>query len=341
MKPTKRTLWLSAFALALLVTTPAAQVTLPLGDYDGSWKGRRSDCTDADKEGSAKLAGTLTVLTQVGADFTAEGVFTFPFEGETATFEIALTGTIDDAGNLAGTFTHVLDLVLELGTGSGTFTGTYQPGKQLEIEIDGVDDDGFITCDLTGPIKTKSPAGPFACDGGQLKTAGKLAKSGFGCHSKYERDPSKDPGGVNRDACLAKARDKFASSYQKAADKAAAKGGTCTNGDPGTMAGDAVVAGIQTVVDLVAGQTADGPLRSALLKEAGTMASKALGAEAKNTTKPDPDKLADGRTAARDKFEGKAQSATDKAAGQGVDVAGVDVEALADAVDAFVDALLP
>lgn len=336
------TLLLVLVALAAVAAAPAlsAQVTLPVGDYDGSWKAKLSNCSDDDKEGGASFKGTLMVLTQVGADFTATGVFIKSVSGVDLTLDVDLMGTIDDSGNLMGTFTHELDLFFELGTGGGTFTGVYQPGKKLDIELDGEDDDGFIICDLTGPLKLKSPPGPFACDGGQLKAASKLCKSGFGCHSKFEKDPDKDPGGVNRDACLTKARDKFASSYQKAADKAVAKGGTCTSDDTGTEAGDAVVAGIQTVVDAVNGQTDDGPLRSTFLKEAGTMASKSLGAEAKNVSKPDLDKLGDARTKARDKFIDKTQKATDKAGANGVDVMDVDVSALADAVDAFVDSLL-
>ena len=337
------TFTLLAALVALAAAAPAlsAQVTLPVGDYDGSWKGALSNCSDDDKEGGASFKGTLTVLTQVGADFTATGIFIKSVSGVDLTFDLDLMGTIDEAGNLMGTFTHELDLFFEFGTGGGTFTGTYQPGKKLGIELDGEDDDGVITCDLTGPLKLKSPPGPFACDGGQLKAASKLSKSGFGCHSKFEKDPDKDPGGVNREACLTKSRDKFASSYEKAADKAVAKGGTCTNGDTGTEAGDAVVAGIQTVVDVIAGQTDDGSLRSTYLKEAGTMASKALGSETKDLTKPDPATLADARAGARQKFEDKVQKAVDKAASQRVDVGDIDIDAAADAVDAFIDALAP
>lgn len=192
---------------------------------------------------------------------------------------------------------------------------------------------------LTEPKKDPE----LRCYADQAKQLAKLCKAVLGCQSRYWKAPAKDPGGVLADACEAKGVAKFGASYDKALQKASDAGATCMLEDPSaavaatvTAPAAAIEAGVTGGVDVP--DPLDLKLRSKLLKQAGAMCAKALGAEGKDARKRDDAKLAASRLKTRDKFESAAQKAIDKATLGGVAYAGSAPGAVADDVDTIADA---
>jgi serine protease len=191
---------------------------------------------------------------------------------------------------------------------------------------------------LTDPKKDPE----LRCYADQAKRVAKLCKTVLSCQSKYWKAPVKDPGGVKAALCEAKGVAKFGVSWDKSIQKAIKSGSACMFDDPFatvaatvTTPADAIEAGVVARAD--PNDPLDLKLRSTLLKQAGAMCSKALGAESKDGRKRDDVKLATARQKAHDKLETGATKAIDKALLKGVVYAGTAPAVIADDVDALVD----
>jgi T5SS/PEP-CTERM-associated repeat protein len=179
-----------------------------------------------------------------------------------------------------------------------------------------------------------------SCQGGQLKALGTLCKQVFACESKRAKKPAKDPDGSGLAGCVGKADDKFASAWDKNFQKASKKGDVCgiDSAQPAADVAAVLVGGpaaeltaaILTGWDETAEDKDDDKLRSSLLKEAGAHCSKLLTTDGKQMQKRNDAKRNSAREKARDRFEGKADKAIQKAGSRGVVYAGPDPATLAD-----------
>ena len=312
-----------------------AGVEIPAGNHVGRMKVKVTNCTEG---GNTSFAGrgNVTVQPQTGMSFDASSSFTVNKFGLTCILTITFSGTVDDDGNLTGSFTHSFSCDNGFSSGGGgAFSGAYQPGS-LELVIVGTDDDGNETCDFVGGFKGSGSPGPFACDAARVKLVGKLCGGLLSCHAKEIKKPG------SYLLCSAKPIAKFVIGYDKATAKIMAKGGTCTyQGVAPVLAGT-----VETCVDNVAaginnnGAADNAKLRGVLIKLAAKMCSSILGAETKNITRFDSAGRDATRVKARTGFLDKANGAIMKAAAKGVTYAGSTATEIADAVDACADTLL-
>ena len=105
---------LSAALLTICTSNAYAATPNILGSYSGTEDGTLSACTDpADNETYTGDPLTLDITSQTGGSFT--GSVTDP---DSTTI---LTGTVDAAGNISGSYSD--------GDGSGTFSGTISGGS--------------------------------------------------------------------------------------------------------------------------------------------------------------------------------------------------------------------
>jgi hypothetical protein len=247
------------------------------------------------------------------------------------------TGSILDGNDPNG-----IQLILHLFDPSGGSSSSEQLGDQTPSlypartgTIFGVN--GEI--DFSRPLSNPPPDTSVKCRAARLTAAGALCKSTFSCLAAHAKAPNRDPGNSKLDTCRGKADAKFLAAWDKAAAAAASKGLTCRSADSGAIAVAHVDAAVDDVVALA--DTINPPqpaLVSAWFVAAGGMCSAAAKAESKNATKPDPAKLAQLRTTARDKLTTAAQKALAKAEKQGVVFdPEPDIAAFVASVDALVD----
>jgi hypothetical protein len=173
------------------------------------------------------------------------------------------------------------------------------PGQQ-DADLDGVGD-GCDNCpetpnagqdDVDGDSfgdACEPSAEEVRCLDKQLKALGKLCKSTLSCEAKRVKNALKDPSSIIRDACLDKAEEKF----EKVADKARSKHGSCL-----------MVANYLTVATTVGGDTlglaadalvgwdefdpADSKIRSGVLKAAAKACLSHAKADARSVKKGVP-----------------------------------------------------
>ncbi len=323
---------------ALVTVVP---LKIPLGDYDGKLSLKVKNCTEG---GNTAFTGKgpLTVTSQKGADFEAEGPLVVKKFGLTCDLTLALSGTIDTDGNLAGSFTSFF--LCDNGfcsDATGTFTGSFQPGK-ITVEVDGTDVDceGEI-CSVSGTFKGAGPPGPFACDAGALKAAAKLLGKATAAHGKAVKNPA----WTGLADTLTKADAGFAVQYDKAVAKAAKKGGTCTNPDPAATIGGMLETEVDSVVATSTGgmdpdDPVDQTLRSGLLKAASKLMRSSLLAQARYALKPDLAKLDKKLESAEAAFTKTVDKAKAKAALMGDPSPTPDTATLVASAQAAVDATL-
>lgn len=163
-----------------------------------------------------------------------------------------------------------------------------------------------------------------SCVSGKQKAASKYCASALKAWSKYQKDPTKDAGGVARDADIADAATDLGEAWIKLEAKAAKKSAGCaettvTSGEALTVLDDAVAA---VVADLTASvdneDSGDRKCRSSLLKNASKLCGALLKTDSKFIKDPSKDVDRVKRTASRDKatdgYGEKFTKATDKSA---------------------------
>jgi hypothetical protein len=160
-----------------------------------------------------------------------------------------------------------------------------------------------------------------SCVSGKQKAAGKYCSGVLKAHAKYANDPSKDPGGVARDAAIAKAATKLSSGWVKSEDKATKKGVDCTLAtvDSVTASGQidlfasTLEAAISNGVDN--NDSGDRKCRSGILKAASKLCGGFLKADSKHIKGPEKDPLRAKHDASDVKSLDKYVSSYGKAAG--------------------------
>lgn len=194
------------------------------------------------------------------------------------------------------------------------------------------------------PPPPRDPLDPVdACQRDQLRAAAKLCGRHFACEAKRARRPDRDPLGLERDACLAGARERFEARYDAAVARTAAAGESCRSllgaadawaqvADPATALETGLLAG----ADPAGGP--DARLRRRLLGAAGASCGDALGAEARFVRDESPQRLATRRDGARERFLERAGRAIARALARGVTYGGTPPDEAATALDALVDA---
>ncbi len=141
------------------------------------------------------------------------------------------------------------------------------------------------------------------------------------------------------DACREKARQKFLTSYDRAAAAAAKKSLSCGDTEPGATFDSNLD---EAVADIVGDVDAIDPevpvLNSAWYTAAAAMCSTGVKAESSNQAKPNESKRSEARAKGRTKLVLAAGKAVDKAESKGVVfVAPPDVPDFADSIDDLID----
>jgi Matrixin len=177
-----------------------------------------------------------------------------------------------------------------------------------------------------------------ACQVGQLKAASKLCKAQLGCEAKLARDPAKDPGGAQRDACQAKAAARFEAAWDGAVAEAAPAGG-CANTDAAAtvapMVTDAAAGAVLQVGTGDVNDPNDRTLRTRLLKKSASLCGADLAAWKKNAVSANAAKVTRSLQKARARFEDAGGSAIAKATGRGVTYQGANLGTIADALESM------
>jgi serine protease len=193
-----------------------------------------------------------------------------------------------------------------------------------------------------------------ACQADQLKAAAGLCKADFACMSRFVKNPAKDPLLSRLEACWTKADARFAGSYAKALEKAAAKGGTCGLRDPAFLVGDGINMDTFELIlsdppdpgsDILSawgfGIDADeDSLHAAILKAASQLCDRIFKIESSQAKKPKAAGTGAPRSAARQKFLDSVVKAQAKGQDKGVGYAGLASAQVADAVEALLDELV-
>jgi hypothetical protein len=182
-----------------------------------------------------------------------------------------------------------------------------------------------------------------ACQRDQLRASATLCRRHFACEAARARAPAKDPLGLERDACVERARVRFELRYGEAAARAAAARESCRALlDAGAARALVTDAAADVELGLLAGadpaSPVDARLRRRLLRAAGASCGDALGAEARFVRDGSDTRLAARRGKARARFLERAARATLRALEDGVTYAGTPPAEAADALDALVDA---
>lgn len=189
-------------------------------------------------------------------------------------------------------------------------TGAVQgPGGHVLFTID--------TARSRGPGGAASSAA--ACGKAQLQAAGTLCRAQLRCHARHARAPAKDPLGMRRETCLAKAGQRFTKAYDKAADRAERKGLTCGTAAPAADQHDVVAGWVDEILaDVDAVTPPYSPLSGAWLAAAAAACDAGLAAEASQQRKPNAKALGKARDKARDRLDAAAGKAVAAAGKQGV-----------------------
>ncbi len=166
----------------------------------------------------------------------------------------------------------------------------------------------------------------YDCVAAKQKASGKHAANAAKAWAKYFSDTTKDPGGVSRDAAIAKSQTKLDETFTKAEDKAASQGAECVETtETSTLIGGAVAAAVaQAAADITdsmdSGDKADVKCRTAIIKAVGKFYSSDAAAFAKLYKDPTKDgaernELAANREKAALKFSDAVVKAQTKATG--------------------------
>jgi serine protease len=204
----------------------------------------------------------------------------------------------------------------------------------------------LVASSLTLPTTAAAQQAYQRCQSAQLKAAGQLCRAETQCWSRWVRAPSKDPGGARRAACLAKGEDRFDRAWEKIISRALKKDESCPlDAAPEDFLDDsfrdplAAIRGDLWPASCGSGSPTrdEARLCASLLQQAGRLCSQDFGLESRNARRPDPGRLAEGRSRARERFFSQVGRALERAAKRGVPDPGVDADGVADAVEALVD----
>ncbi len=190
-----------------------------------------------------------------------------------------------------------------------------------------------------------SNATSASCQSAQLKAVATLCQKAFACESAYTKKPAKDPQTAKRDSCILKAKNGFASSWDKALAKEAKKGFQCTLSDSGNTLLTSDVLDIETLLsELEAGwdqtDAANNALYTSLLSASGAHCTSALNAYAANASKANAGKLSTALSNAQNKLITTANSKINKATAKGFNYSGLESSAIATSIISFIDAVV-
>ena len=228
----------------------------------------------------------------------------------------------DDAPSIMSTFvTNNIDEIQPADVAS--VNGLYIPG-------------GIVIPEPEEP----EPAPVVTCQSAQLRAASQLCKAELGCQAKHAKDPARDAGGSQREACVAAAEDAFTAAWDAAV---AAGAGACNATGPAVDVAPLVGSATAGAIGLIgAGDTAnadDRALRTKLLKKASAMCGSAVGAWKKNAAVPNETKLANTLTRARAAFASAATKAVANARAKGVSYDGANEQLIADELESLANDL--
>jgi hypothetical protein len=197
---------------------------------------------------------------------------------------------------------------------------------------------------LYGPTGPPPPPPPpvkdpeVVCRQRQLRAAGELCKKHLRCEAKRAAKPAADPDGLERNACVEAAAERFASRF----DTATLGNASCLYAGPAAAAlalvaepAAALEAGLLAGADPTS--AADAALRKKLLKTGARACADAFAAEVRFAKSEDEARRANQRAAARTRFVGNATDAVARAAEDGVPYGGTAPPDAADQLDALVD----
>ncbi len=192
-------------------------------------------------------------------------------------------------------------------------------------------------CGAAGPEVARA-----RCQSAQLAALGKLCTTELKCHAKRAKKPAHPNATAKLATCIAKAEDKFARAWDKAAEQAAAGLALCARDQSAAGAAADFEGEIDTLVGPVvldedASDKADSKLRSSLLGEAGKLCGGALSAEGKHAAGGDPAARDTARDKARARFDVKADKAHQRALDRGVSYGGPTPDALGDGSETLAD----
>lgn len=213
-----------------------------------------------------------------------------------------------------------------------------------ELQQDDIDGAESLYGNFVAPPPPGEPLEPdVACRVDQRRVAGRLCKKHLRCEAKFAKDPAKDPGGADRDVCVAQAKADFANAWDAAVDAAIDAEGACSNQSAGVVVEPTVsAAALQVETDIGPGNLAnplDRSLRSKLMKRAATYCAADFAAWKADATDPDPAALAAALLDAASDFAVDAQKLIDKAADDGVAYDGAAPAALVPIVEGAANAI--
>ncbi|MGI9430836.1 MAG: CAP domain-containing protein, partial [Myxococcota bacterium] len=176
------------------------------------------------------------------------------------------------------------------------------------------------------------------CQADQLRALAKLCRADLACRAQGARNAGSDRAQEKLSACLARHREGFEKKFGRAAERAASELTVCTLSDsPAAVASQLQVDTAALAASVTAGQdeanSADGKLRSSLLRDGAKLCSAALAAESKHARKADVSKRDIRRTKARVRFDGRTERSVDKAANRGVSYTGATGGAIGDTAE--------
>ncbi|HVH04552.1 MAG TPA: matrixin family metalloprotease [Myxococcota bacterium] len=291
------------------------------------------DC-DGDALGFDTLA--VTMIESEGSDFTAAGMI-FNDAIDWALYD----GFFDpDEPDFRRVALHELGHWLGLDHENGP-AAIMQPFASSIDSLQGDDVAGARF--LYGPDPPKEPPPPavlppdVVCRRAQLRTAGALCGAQLGCRAKAIAKPERDPGGVKRDACLARSLAAADGSFASAV----AAGGCLFAGPAETLHAPVAAAAEALETAIAAGQDAalpaDAALRAKLLRKAGGACRGAFDAEARFAKHGQETRRAEDRSDAALAFEARAAAAIARAAAKGVVYDGAAPADVSAQTDALVD----
>jgi hypothetical protein len=214
------------------------------------------------------------------------------------------------------------------------------------------DVDDLTADDIAGANALYDPAPPPAlpqrnaavrCRQDQLRAAGRLCRKQLRCGSRYAKDEATDAGGVERDACVARAEAAFVARWDAAVAATAAAGEACMDESAGASVAPLVSAAALGVESDLGPGDASNPdsraLRAELLREASGLCADDLAAWRRDAAAPDPVRLAADLAEARADFVADASAAITDAASDGVAYDGVALDAVAGSVETLANDL--
>ncbi len=349
------TLALPAALFLSLAASPivSAQIQMPLGEYPGRLPGKLAAPLPDGSTPAFAFQGVVTLESQEGAAFTGTGRFEQEKQGVVYSLDLALSGSVDDAGMLQGTYSQEIAGALAASgegvvatAGSGTFTGRFRPLGPLTLAlapgaVAGTENAPPST-PIAGKFLGKGPLGPFAADAARVREAAKLMTGILRKHAAFVQNPAQDENGKKRELGIADLIVKFEQAYVAIAEKAETKGATASADEyPGVVSNTLLFASVDLddAIDfgIDGNDKHDRRLRATLQRVSAVFLARVLGAESRHVVRPNPAAVEKVRAAATAQLLKRAEQAVARAAKKGVVYDGVPIPELAEQVAAAAD----